>query len=145
MLLLLEVVLIGIDAGGGVATELVGSVRESRSSKSEESAYDYIYDAKSAHLIFPRCPFSPPRFPSSPPRFPSFSPRFPSFPPRFSLPRCVIIYIMYDFFFSVTELVCDILFTHLRDSFGDHLYVFFVRDFFGGKDKKTIILEIIQV
>ena len=52
---------------------------------------------------------------------------------------------MYDFFFSVTELVRDILFTHLRNSFGDHLYIFFVRDFFGGKDKKTIILEIVQV
>ena len=52
---------------------------------------------------------------------------------------------MYDFFFLVTELVCNILFTHLRDSFGDHLYIFFVRDFFGRKDKKTIILEIIRV
>ena len=161
------------------------------------------YDAKSAHLIFLRCLFSPPHFPSSPPCFPSFL-------PCFSLSHCVIIYIMYDFFFgwpslcaifflhictfnfpalpvfpapfsiflapfsifsapfsifpapfsvaplcyyiyyvwlffSVTELVCNILFTHLRDSFGDHLYIFFMRNFFGGKDKKTIILEIIWV
>ena len=44
---------------------------------------------------------------------------------------------MYDFFFLVTELVRDILFTHLCNSFGDHLYVFFHVQFFWWEGQKN--------
>ena len=131
----------GQGSGGGEEMNIQGKEK-----------YRCMYDAKSAHLIFPCCPFSPPHFPfsppcfpSSPPRFPSFSPRFLSFMPHFLLPHCVIIYIMYDFFFQWPSL-CAIFFLHTCATLLVTIYMFFFMcDFFGGKDKKTIILEIVQV
>ena len=91
------------------------------------------------------CTFNFPALPVFPAPFSIFLAPFSIFhAPFFVAPLCYYIYYVW-LFFSVTELVHDILFTHLRNSFGDHLYIFFMRDFFGGKDKKTIILEIIWV